>query len=343
MFKGIHNLSQLARLLSIAAVVLAVGAFAPGIASAARQAAPAELTLSFTGLEDLGPNWAYEGWLIVDGAPVSTGIFAVDSSGKPSGTRFTVDVSDLSKVSAFVLTIEPAPDSDPGPSAVHVLGGDFVNGAARLSAGHVAALGDAFTGAASQYILAAPSGGASGSYQTGIWWLDPAAGPGPTLDLPALPAGWVYEGWVVGPDGPISTGRFTSASGADSDGAGPTGGPKATPPFPGQDFVNPALDLTSGYAAVISIEPEPDNSTAPFAFKPLVDSVIDDVGEGVLQAMANNAGAFPTGSATFAGGQAPSVLPVAGGDNSVPVVPVLILAAGLLALGIAFKLRLRTR
>ena len=343
MFKRICSISQLVRLLSIAAVVLAAGAFAPAIASAARQAAPVELTLSFTGLEDLGPNWAYEGWLIVDGAPVSTGIFAVDSSGKPSGTRFSVDVSDLSKVGTFVLTIESAPDSDPGPSAVHVLGGDFVNGAAKLSAGHAAALGDDFTSATGQYILAAPSAGASGSYQSGIWWLDPAAGPGPALHLPTLPAGWVYEGWVAGPDAPISTGRFALASGADSDSAGPTGGPDATPPFPGQDFANPVIDLTSGYAAVISIEPEPDNSTAPFAFKPLVDSAINDVGEGVLQAMANNVAAFPTGSATLGGGQAPSVLPVAGGESRPPVLPLLILAAGLLALGAALKLRLRTR
>ena len=47
-----------------------------------------------------------------------------------------------------------------------------------------------------------------------------AGGPGPILDLPTLPAGWVYEGWVVGPDGPVTTGRFTMASGADSDGDG---------------------------------------------------------------------------------------------------------------------------
>ena len=26
---------------------------------------------------------------------------------------------------------------------------------------------------------------------------DPAAGPGPTLGLPDLPTGWVYEGWAV--------------------------------------------------------------------------------------------------------------------------------------------------
>ncbi len=110
------------------------------------------------------------------------------------------------------------------------------------------------------------------------------------------PAGWVYEGWVVGPGGPVSTGYFTSVSGHDSDMGGPTAGPDPTPPFPGQDFINPLVSLI-GFAAVISIEPMPDNNPGPFTLKPLVDGNIEDVGMGVLQAMGNNAAGFPTGSA----------------------------------------------
>jgi hypothetical protein len=181
-----------------------------------------------------------------------------------------------------------------------VLGGDFANGAAQLTLGHAAALGNDFASATGNYVLAAPSAGAESNYVNVIWWLDPAAGPGPSLNLPELPAGWVYEGWVVGSEGPISTGRFSAVSGADSDGAGPMAGPEAAPPFPGQDFVNPAKDLTAGYMAVITIEPEPDNSLAPFTLKPLVDQTIDDVGQEILQDMANNASSFPTGAATFA-------------------------------------------
>ncbi len=252
------------------------------------------LRLSFDGLEDLGAGWAYEGWLIVDGAPVSTGVFTVNAEGVPSATDFMAD--GLSEAAAFVLTIEPVPDPEPTPSTVHVLAGGFNSNTAQLSAAHAAALGDDFRGATGSFILAAPSSG-SASYKNGLWWLNPNEGPGPSLELPKLPDGWVYEGWVVGPDGPISTGRFGSASGADSDGAGPSSGRKKTPPFPGQDFVNPRVDLTSGYAAVISIEPERDNSPAPFAFKPLVDMNIDDVGKGGSQAMGNHASSFPTGTA----------------------------------------------
>jgi hypothetical protein len=258
----------------------------------------AHLSLDLHGLEDLGADWAYEGWLIVDGAPVSTGTFTVDGGGVQSRTYFPTEVSSLDAISTFVLTIEPVPDSNPAPSHVHILGGDLQSGRAALTVGHPAALGTDFSMSAGSYILAAPSGDGSAPYVNGIWWLDPDAGPGPSLELPELPAGWVYEGWVVGGDGPISTGRFTSASGEDSDGTGPDAGPAPGPPFPGQDFVDPAVDLT-GYVAVVSVEPEPDNSAGPFTLKPLMDRVIDDVGEGVLQPMSRNPAALPGGYAAL--------------------------------------------
>ena len=54
-----------------------------------------------------------------------------------------------------------------------------------------------------------------------------------------------------------------------------------------------------GGAAVISIEPEPDNSPGPFTLKPLVDMMIeDDMGQHMQQMMENHAGSFPTGMAT---------------------------------------------
>lgn len=338
MFQQSRSKSRYLSLLAIAALVLA--AFSTAIPALAADSV--ELQLDFSGLENLGPGWAYEGWLIVDGAPVSTGVFTINESGQPSATAFTVEGPNVSAASLFVLTVEPSPDSDPAPSAVHVLAGSLADGVASLTAGHGAALGDDFSGASGSYILNAPSGGDSAVYANGIWWLDPSAGPGPTLVLPALPAGWLYEGWVVGPDGPMSTGRFASVSGADSDGAGATGGTLPFPPFPGQDFVNPPTVLTDGYAAVISIEPEPDNSPAPFAFKPLVDMSIEDVGAGTLQAMANNAGAFPTGTASL-GMEMPETLPVTGGVSSLPLLALAVVAVGLLLLGSGLTLSLRSR
>lgn len=270
-----------------------------GFMSALLAGGMSRLALAFGGLEDLGPDYVYEGWVIVDGAPVSTGTFVIDETGQPNPAEFLVAYEDAAAAALFVLTIEPADDPDPAPAATHVLAGPFSNGVAPLDVGHPAAIGDDFTSAAGYFVLNTPStGDIASDYHQGIWWLDPMGGPGPSLTLPTLPAGWAYEGWVVGDDGPISTGRFLTASGADSDGAGPDAGPDAAPPFPGQDFIDPPQSLI-GYAAVISVEPEPDNSAAPFAIKPLVDMSIEDVTPPATQAMGNNAGSAPVGTAVF--------------------------------------------
>jgi len=253
------------------------------------------LMVDVQGLEDLGPGWAYEGWLIVDDKPVSTGTFTVDATGAFKDF-FAVHPATRNAATAFVLTIEPMPDNDPAPSDVHILGGDFTDGTSQLTLDHPAAVGTDFSSAEGSYILGIgyPAGATEeNSYVNGIWYLN-------SLDLPALPAGWAYEGWVVGDDGPISTGRFTDPNGMDEDGSGPAaGGPGTGPNFPGQDFLDPAVNLI-GYAAVISVEPVPDNSPAPFFLKPLVDAEIEDVGDHGSQSMTNQAAASAaTGSATF--------------------------------------------
>jgi hypothetical protein len=249
----------------------------------------AYLTLTFSGLAFLGPDFVYEGWLIVDDTPVSTGVFTVDEQGMPSETTFAIDPETLAQATTFVLTIEPVPDPDAAPSAGHYLAGDFDGRDAVLTVAHPDALGDDFLGVTGTFLLGIPtSDSPNDSYRSGIWFTG--------LNLPALPAGWIYEGWVVGAEGPLSTGRFTDAKSADSDGAGPTSGPKAGPAFPGQDYIDPPMDLTLGYTAVISIEPDPDDSPAPFALKLLVGEIVD-AGDHGTQTMDNDAASFPTGTA----------------------------------------------
>ena len=217
----------------------------------------------------------------------------MSGAGEPDLPGAVLSSTEAAGATAFVLSIEPEPDADPGPSATKILGGDIVSGVALLSLAHPAALGTDFAGALASFILETPStAGIAGDYSQGIWWLDPA-GPAASAVLPALPVGWTYEGWVVG-GGPVSTGRFRDAAGPDDDGAGPAAGPDGTPPFPGQDFIAPAMDLV-GLAAVLTVEPEPDDSPAPFLLKPLVDGVIEDVGAGVLQPMANQSANNPSG------------------------------------------------
>ena len=73
----------------------------------------ANLTIDLTGLEALGSDYVYEGWIIVDGSPVSTGVF----SSVTFPQTFTVGIDDLAAATRFVLSIEPAVDSDPAPAA----------------------------------------------------------------------------------------------------------------------------------------------------------------------------------------------------------------------------------
>lgn len=243
------------------------------------------LSIQTNNLERLGDNYNYEGWIISNGEAVSTGVFDIVDD-RPSPDTFVIPRTLADSASTFVLTIEPAVDPDPGPSNVHIIAGDFSNGSTDAATSHSAALGTNFARAAGSFILATPSNGNATPNQ-GIWYLDASSGtPQASLNLPELPEGWTYEGWIVNAEGPLSTGTFTSADMADSDAGGSTAGPMSTPPFPGQDFINPAMSLL-GTTAVISVEPVPDNDPAPFSIKPLLAD-IDSEQRTLTNIAANN-------------------------------------------------------
>ena len=147
------------------------------------------LGLSFNGLERLGSDFVYEGWILVDGNPVSTGTFRVRDDGSLSQLNFPVDEAALSSATKFILSIEPSPDSDPAPSGTKYLAGDFAGNSAALSVADGAALGSDFTSASGSFILETPSTAAvAGDYASGIWWLNPA-GHRASLVLPEFACG----------------------------------------------------------------------------------------------------------------------------------------------------------
>jgi hypothetical protein len=127
--------------------------------------------------------------------------------------------------------------------------------------------------------------------------------PAVGLTLPALPAGWRYEGWAVAGGTPLTTGRFTAAMGADE--AAPFSGTMDAPPFPGEDFLrNAPAGLTfptdlSGGMVVISIEPDPDDTPGPFTLKPLRAAVAASAADHQTYNLENHAATFPTGTATI--------------------------------------------
>ncbi len=224
------------------------------------------IELDLTGLEALTVG-VYEGWLIYGNEKVSTGTFTdVDA---------VVLHSDRDPATAdkFVVTIEPAPDADPGPSGVVVLAGDVAGDSAALT------FGVDLTTSAGGFILRTPTDDAAGTPdndEAGVWFVRV---PGPTagLSLPALPSGWVYEGWAVTQGVPLTTGRFADATIADDGSPYSDGGP----PFPGEDFLTdlppqmrPPIDLADGASkVVISVEPDiagvDPTGDMPFAIKPL--------------------------------------------------------------------------
>lgn len=262
-----------------------------------------KLTLDFDdSLEPLGSGYVYEGWIIVPGEalPVSTGTFT--SVNFPQS--FTVNASQLSAATKFVLSIEPAGETGDAalmPADTKLLVGDFSGKSANVS---TAIVGD-FSTASGAFFVRTPTdetGTNNGNDQYGVWFGTPGAPPTPNFVLPTLPAGWAYEGWVVGENGPITTGTFTEFNTPDNfDDFSETS--QSGPPVPGEDFFLNApsgevfpLDVR-GRTVVISVEPVPDDSPAPFVMKPLVGMAGQDTAPATHD-FGQNLGSLPSGKVT---------------------------------------------
>lgn len=237
-----------------------------------------DLTVNLEGLETLGTGYVYEGWLIVNGKPVSTGTFTSVSFPQ----SFTVNKSDLNTATKFVLTIEPAGETGTAalePADTKLLAGDFNGKSATVNSSEIVA---DFANASGKYILATPTDKDDSNEASGVWFLDNSNPPAVAgLNLPTLKAGWKYEGWVVFKGKPVSTGTFLSVDKADENAStSPYKGTSGNGPgFPGEDYligsavgVKFPTDL-KGATIVISVEPYPDNSPTPFTLKPLAHVV----------------------------------------------------------------------
>lgn len=250
-----------------------------------------DLILNLNGLDELGSDYVYEGWVIVDGAPVSTGTF----SSVTFPQTFSVATADLTTATTFVLTIEPAGETGSAalmPANTKILSGAFSASTATLTINDQ--VGN-FENSAGTYILATPTDNVD-NHESGVWWLDNTSGtPELGLDLPDLTdnPGWTYEGWVVLNGTPITTGTFDSPNSADNfDGFSATD--NSGPNFPGEDLLINApagqvfpTDIRGG-VVVISVEPVPDNSAAPFTLKPIVGMVAEDAPLATAISAANN-------------------------------------------------------
>ncbi len=262
----------------------------------------ANITLNINNLETLGSDYVYEGWIIVNGSPISTGTFTSISSSQV----FSVEKSNIDAATKFVLSIEPEGESAADaliPSNTKLLSGDFIGNANSVSVSVENQLVGILS-AQGKFILASPTD-ALDNDEAGVWFMNP---PNAGLTgLPSLGSGWKYEGWVVvgtNNDIVLSTGKFDTATGSDNSSF--FSGNLPAPQFPGEDFLATGVAITGltfpldlrGKKIVVSIEPEPDNSSEPFVLKPLVGTAATVTGMANVNTMTLNNASFPSGTVT---------------------------------------------
>jgi len=164
-----------------------------------------------------------------------------------------------------------------------------------------------FTGSEGNFILATPTNGADTDETSGIWFLALGEeGPETGLTLPALAAGWVYEGWVVSNGTPLTSGRFNNVAAKDFfDGFS---GEEEGPEFPGEDYLVNApegfefpLELADGETiAVISVEPDIEGvdptGVGPFQVKVLLGEIAEEAADHENIALSLDTNTVPAGS-----------------------------------------------
>ncbi len=234
---------------------------------------------SVTRLEQLPESSEYQVWLVSGGENISLGRFRNLSNGQ----QFSALTGQVDNASGIKISIEPGNDSSPEISNTVILSGNFNGNSADLSI--TESLGN-FSGASGVFTLWTPTDNNANNNQNGVYFLRPNGGnPQAGLNLPTLPQGWRYEGWVTVPNTSnqminLSTGRFTSPNGVDETSAY-SSNLNTEPPFPGEDFVNMSILSQIGFNSspdlrlkqiFISVEPEPDFDYAkPFVIQPLIN------------------------------------------------------------------------
>ena len=128
--------------------------------------------------------------------------------------------------------------------------------------------------ASGDYILNSPTTNNANCLQ-GLWFCDTAGvshfngqNPGGLT----ITGGWVYEAWLINnqTQALLSIGRFSSFTGADSDGPGGCAGSGGSFSKPGQDWITcgQVSNLNNGtYGVFITIEPSSNDASTPFFLK----------------------------------------------------------------------------
>jgi len=230
-----------------------------------------------------------------DGLPAGDYTVVVEAAGQPMASTVRFDGGQVTvTLDATAPEDVSRVDVHAGPSADRpaLLSGTVADGAGTIGP----ALPVDLSGASGQYILATPTNGSGSDERSGIWYVLIPRAPG--LVLPALPAEWVYEGWVTIDGVDVTTGRFGDPTTADDfDGfSGDQGGP----PLPGEDFLlSPPEGLAfpvdlAGMTTFVTLEPADDPDPAPSGLTVLSGQIPVDAIDHTVYDMASTVDALPS-------------------------------------------------
>lgn len=287
------------------------------------------IRLDFNGLQNLGPDYWYEGWINwLEKSPSgerqvlkSVGVFTVDDQGVMSQNIFDINLGYLQGAQEFILTVEE--DADPGqrykftpqgdstvvdtiyePSADRILAAAVSGNTGLLSIGHEEVLDFDFAQASGTFLLNTPTDPDNALKTSGIWFidLDTTGTPVKGLNMPGLPTGWTYEGWVEINGQTLSTGQFKNIQGFDLSNRYSDNKTKGYA-FPGEDFLKGApagltfpLDLSGGVVYISLYPPHPEGANRPFTAIPLKAAIPADAVPGKAYPFENMSADFPSGS-----------------------------------------------
>ncbi|PIQ61720.1 MAG: hypothetical protein COV99_08540 [Bacteroidetes bacterium CG12_big_fil_rev_8_21_14_0_65_60_17] len=245
------------------------------------------VVLDVDGLQPMSNAFQYQLWALTEDGFVGSNQFNVGADGRfvnPLGQVVSNTLNMQANVAGaetLFLVINGKGDSPVVPSGKRLLGGSLNGGSASLSLSHEEGFGVDFSNAAGQFVIATPTDSDPSNENSGVWF-GTRSGTGeafePSLVLPDLPSGWIYEGFVQLVDGTtLRTGTFSRVDRVDDEALFFDGD---SPVVPGEDFlVNAPVGVSfpvdlSGATVFITVElVEDDDDLTPSSVRVLTANV----------------------------------------------------------------------
>ncbi|NQV73655.1 hypothetical protein HQ496_11065 [bacterium] len=261
------------------------------------------MTVEASHLTPLENGFNYKAWAKVGDTYFGTELFNVTSTG-----QFTTSIGqfrdksfvlegDMTDAEMVLISIEGKIGNATSPSGTVILAADVSGASSSLTTAHPSALGSWLVSQSGKLTIMTPSDTDLTNESHGVWFFTVSgSAKTPGLSLPALSSGWEYEGWVEVGGAVLSTGRFTSNTGNDSN----VYSFPDVPLFPGEDFlINPPNGITfplnlDGANVSITAEPFPDDTFEPSGIKVLSAQLPSVATGGAVIDLTGTDSGFPT-------------------------------------------------